>query len=96
MNRAFSYILFAALFLFVSYFIIRNYRISKYMWKNCGDSSNFSDVLQFDFSWNIFDNALYQNGNQTFTMIEYQYIFLSDTMIIQSVEDKKPGRYCGK
>lgn len=95
-TKKFRFILFSIVLLILGYGCIRNYRISTFMWKNCGNVYELGDSYRFDFHWNIFSNKLYQNGKESFILLDYEYFLLNDKIVIRSLDGGKSDVFCGK
>lgn len=83
--------------LVVGYFCFRSYRLGVNTWKYSADASILGDIGKLDFKFvSMFNNNLYQNGRPVARLIDYQYRFVDDVIIIESIDRKHRGRYCSK
>jgi len=97
MKLNFWRILLVLLLLITCYFCYRTYRIGTGIWKHCSDETVLMDFETFDYSIvSIFYNLLYTGEKPAAKLIDSQYRFGQDIVLIESLDGKHQGWYCRK
>jgi hypothetical protein len=83
--------------LFLSYSFLKIYRLGTQKWKYSDDNPILGDITELDISIvGLFTNKIYRNNTAVAYLIDYQYRFIDDVIIIETLDGKYKGRYCSK
>lgn len=92
-----KFLLLVFILIISGYYIFRFKQIGGRTWKYSDGNPILGDIADLDYSFSgVFSGLIYVNGVSVAKLTDFQYRFIDEVIVIESLDGKYQGRYCSK